>query len=116
MIRKARSVVAASLGTLALSIGLAISAPAAVAEAPDQQRVTASEVGIETHANSCSTVLYRNGLERNCSVRSGWQMRSYLRCSNGFTYYTSWVGAGHWYIAQVCPSGRTRTGSGTQWR
>ncbi|SFR06176.1 hypothetical protein SAMN04488564_102964 [Lentzea waywayandensis] len=64
---------------------------------------------------SCYSVLYSNGVERDCTVNSG-EIRSYLSCSNGWTYYTRWLGRGSWYILQVCPSGYYRTGSGIQSR
>lgn len=64
---------------------------------------------------ACSSWFYTNGLERNCTVTGSTIIRSYLDCSNGYRYYTPWLGAGSWYIRQVCPSPYTRTGSGIQY-
>ncbi|QFZ17154.1 hypothetical protein [Saccharothrix syringae] len=63
---------------------------------------------------ACTSYLYSNAVERYCNVYSGY-IRSYLQCSNGYTYYSAWVGTGSWYFLQICPSGYYRVSSGIQY-
>ncbi|MEU7531237.1 hypothetical protein AB0A74_36285 [Saccharothrix sp. NPDC042600] len=104
---------------LAATLGLAQTASAAPAPAP-QAAVQAFAAAPQDASGpsvaaswSCTTYFYSNAIDRYCTVYSGY-LRSYISCSNGWTYYSPWVGPGRWRILQICPSGTYRTGSGVQ--
>lgn len=106
----ALSLVLVAGGLLGAQAASAAPQSAAIQAAPAVQAQPPSAMGW-----GCSTTLYTNGVERNCTVTGSTIIRSYLTCSNGVTYYTPWLGAGSWYILQVCPSGYYRTASGVQY-
>jgi hypothetical protein len=105
--------------SLAFFVGTAAAAQAATAApaaevAVVKAAVPVHQVAVPAPASwSCTNYFYSNGVERYCNVYSGY-LRSYLSCSNGYTYYTAWVGTGYWHFLQVCPSGYSRVGSGVQ--
>nr|WP_052479102.1 hypothetical protein [Kibdelosporangium sp. MJ126-NF4]CEL22127.1 hypothetical protein [Kibdelosporangium sp. MJ126-NF4]CTQ92908.1 hypothetical protein [Kibdelosporangium sp. MJ126-NF4] len=80
-----------------------------------------ASIGTETADSVAATfrcnppTYYRNAVVRTCTVYSG-QIRQFIRCSNGRTYYGPWVGRGTWRLTNVCPSPYYRTGSGLQGR
>lgn len=106
----ALSLVLVAGGLLGAEAASAAPQSAAIQAAPAVQAQPPSAMGW-----GCTTWLYSNGVERNCTVTGSTIIRSYLDCNNGYRYYTPWLGAGSWYILQVCPSGYSRTGSGIQY-
>jgi hypothetical protein len=106
----ALSLVLVAGGVLGAQGASAAPQPAAIQAAPAVQAQPPS-----TMDWLCYNWLYSNGVERDCTVTGSTIIRSYLSCSNGYTYYTPWLGAGRWFIRQVCPSGYYRTASGIQY-
>jgi hypothetical protein len=104
-----------TLAFFGATFGIAQSASAAPAQhtAVAIQAVAAEAAPSIAASWSCTNYFYTNAVERYCNVYSG-NLRSYISCSNGYTYYSAWVGPGSWRIVQICPSGTSRVGSGVQ--
>jgi hypothetical protein len=104
-----------ALALFGATFGIAQSASAAPAQhtAVAIQAVAADTAPSIAASWSCTNYFYTNAVERYCNVYSGY-IRSYITCSNGYRYYSAWVGQGSWRIVQVCPSGSSRVGSGIQ--
>jgi hypothetical protein len=105
--------------SLALFAGTAAAAQAASAAqaapaAAIQAVAPAHQAPVSVAATwACTNFLYSNAVERFCDISSGF-LRSYLSCTDGFTYFTDWRGVGSWYYLQICPPGHSWVGSGVQ--
>ncbi|WP_158882719.1 hypothetical protein [Amycolatopsis anabasis] len=96
-----------TVAALALFGGTAALAQPAAAAAPAEETPQVSATW------SCNTYFFYSGITRTCDVYQPY-IRSYLRCSNGVTYFTPWLGRGSWDIRQACPAPYYRVASGIQ--